>query len=338
MNKILLILLGIAVSLTASAAAPALQSADRGEVHRHYLWSPQMGDTITVDVWTPEGYSAKGKPYPVIYAHDGQNLFDANTTWNHQAWELDSVLSLLQDRNLIAPPVVVGIHCFPESRVGDLAPQKAIESIPDSILKGFARFTSKPMRGDAYAAFMVNTLKPFINSRYNVSKDPEQTALLGSSMGGLMSIYALCEYPSTFGTALCLSTHWIGDAQRKEPDFQKAMAAYLQKNLPPRTPDSKSAKQIPHRIYFDRGTSGLDALYDAWEAYMITLLNEKGYNTVPVFPSLAVDLPALADARLAAQLSAPFMAFTAPDAEHQERFWKRRVALPLAFFLYPLRK
>ena len=67
MNKILLILLGVAVSLTASAAAPALQSADRGEVHRHYLWSPQMGDTITVDVWTPEGYSAKGKPYPVIY-------------------------------------------------------------------------------------------------------------------------------------------------------------------------------------------------------------------------------------------------------------------------------
>ena len=71
---------------------------------------------------------------------------------------------------------------------------------------------------------------------------------------------------------------------------------------------------------------------------MITLLNEKGYNTVPMFPSLAVDLPALADARLAAQLSAPFMAFTAPDAEHQERFWKHRVALPLAFFLYPLRK
>lgn len=232
----------MAASLSAMSAKAPLQKAERGEVHRHYIWSPELGDTVTIDVWTPDGYSAAGRKYPVIYAHDGQNLLDASTTWNRQSWELDSVVSRLIDKENMEAPVIVGIHSRMESRIGDLAPQKALASIPDSLMRDFSKMSDKPIRGDAYASFIVNTLRPFINRTYNVRTDASSTSLLGSSMGGLISIYMLCEYPEVFGNALCLSTHWVGLLDRPTDFFPQAIYDYLSEKLP---------SPATHRIYLD---------------------------------------------------------------------------------------
>lgn len=283
-----------------SAHSP-IQTPDAGKIDRLYVWSPQMSDTMTVDVWLPSTYDpGRQQPYPVIYMHDGQNLFDASTTWNHQAWEMDSVATLLIDEGKIEAPIIVGIHSFSETRLPDLLPQKALLTVEGMMDDFLSKNPGINLRGDAYASFISNTLRPLINSNYNADTTPENTLVSGSSMGGLMSIYILCEYPEIFGKAACLSTHWPGHPEGGWP-LDKAMLAYLDANLP---------SPLNHSIYFDHGTEEIDAYYEPAETHVIELVKSKGYVEGKNLDH-----------------------FIDEGAGHQERFWKKRVARPLKFLL-----
>lgn len=302
MNKAFFLFMAVSL-FTANAIATnePLQTPCAGKMDRHYIFSPQLSDTITIDVWTPEGYSAqREKAYPVIYMHDGQNLFDANTTWNHQSWEMDSVTSALINQKLIEASVIVGIHSKSESRLGDLMPEKAffmIENLPDTV-----SYSGHPInvRGDKYAAFVTQTLMPQMNAEYNLSQKAEETIVMGSSMGGLMSIYMICEYPDLFGGAGCLSTHWPGDPFSHWP-LMPAMLRYLEKALP---------SSGNHKLYFDHGTEDIDAFYGEAELQVLELVKKNGYVT-------GVSLDNYVD----------------EGAGHQERFWAKRVERPLRFLL-----
>lgn len=296
------------LAATASVAAPhpAVQHTAYGSIDRHYIYSPSLTDTVTVDVWTPAGYDpARTQKYPVIYMHDGQNLFDATTTWNAQAWEMDSVTQSLIDRGAIQAPVIVGVHSVAETRVGDLAPQKPVADMLASLGDGAAadslKFHGINVRGDAYARFVATTLRQFIDSAYNVSRSPESTSVMGSSMGGLMSVYLLCEYPEIFGSAACLSTHWIGTTDGK-PHFTDAMIRYLKKHLPC---DGR------HRLYLDRGTETLDALYQQAEPRVIEAIESMECFRTP----------------------GSFATYLDKGGAHEERSWMRRVDRPLRFLL-----
>ncbi len=302
-----LLALAACAAITAAGALPPLQTPDAGRIDRHYLYSPEMQDTITVDVWLPESYLANKESYlPVLYMHDGQNLFDAATTWNHQSWEMDSVVSRLNETGLIVAPVIVGIHSIPESRVADLMPQALFN---DTVLLQEARngkFLTTPLRGDAYAKFVSTTLRDMIEQQYRVLSGPENTFVMGSSMGGLMSAYMICEYPEIYGGAACLSTHWVGsvtDYAAGEERFPRAMYDYLAKHLP--SPDS-------HKLYFDRGTETIDAYYDKWDDRVIALCNSLGYRH-----GVSLDSGVY------------------PGAPHEESAWKQRVHRPLRFLLTP---
>ncbi|MDE5773856.1 MAG: hypothetical protein K2H86_05315 [Muribaculaceae bacterium] len=290
-----------------AVAAPPVQSADCGRIERMSLYSPQMGDTITIDTWLPPMYYAGGSErYPVIYMHDGQNLYDAATTWNHQSWEMDSVMCALLTTGEIDPAIIVGIHSSAETRVADLMPEKAVsgsralaETLEQVKLHGMTP------RGDAYAAFMVETLKPVVDERYRTESDMRHTTVMGSSMGGLMSIYALCEYPAVFGNALCLSTHWIGAPSVSE-EFTRAMYDYLEQTLPVAEPiDSEHG----HRLYFDHGTETIDAWYGPSEERILELVRGKGYG------------------------EGTLLNIVDEGAAHEERSWARRVSIPLRYLL-----
>ncbi len=300
-RNILISAVAAVVALVAMAAEkPQLQKASAGNVDRHYIYSPEMGDTITVDVWTPKGYSVSGRAYPVIYMHDGQNLFDATTTWNGQSWEMDSVVSRLVNNGEIIAPVIVGIHSVAETRLGDLMPENVkcyIKNSENKALQGF--LSSSPLRGNAYASFMVNTLRTAMNQRYNLAASADSVFVMGSSMGGLMSVYAMSEYPDAFGAAACLSTHWIGTTDG-DPTFSDAMYAYLSERLP---------RNGSHRLYLDRGTAMVDSLYASSDCRMAQLAGRLGYNGLR------------------------FENFVDSGAGHQERFWAARVARPLRFLL-----
>lgn len=285
------------------AAEPALQKADCGRIERMKIYSPEMNDTVYVDVWLPDDYLADpGHRYPVIYMHDGQNLYDVSTTWNHQSWEMDSTMCALINNNEIEPALIVGIHSSPETRVADLMPEKAVVGQPLEGLLEEVKLKGMKPRGNAYAAFMVETLKPIIDSTYLTQTNMSNTTVAGSSMGGLMSIYALCEYPDIFGNALCLSTHWTG-AQAVEQEFINAMYNYIEANLP---------SYENHRLYFDHGTTTIDAAYGPAEARILEMIKSKGYN--------------YADGSL--------LNIVDHGAAHEEKSWAKRVAIPLRFLLH----
>lgn len=278
-----------------------IQKANPGYVHRLHIPSSELRSDWVIDVWTPEGYDADStKRYPVIYMHDGQNLYDPETTWNHQAWEMDSVTSALIDRGVIQAPIIVGIHSRSETRIGDLMPQKAAQdaNYSKADLEGFAG--SVEIRGDAYLRYIVELVKPTIDYNYRTLRDAANTTVMGSSMGGLMSIYALCEYPDVFGNAICMSTHWVGMPDKPEA-FAMAMYEYLHKNLPT---DGK------HRLYFDHGTETIDSYYGPWEELMLALIRSYGYKP-----------------------GQTLMNYIDYGAAHNEEAWAARVAIPLTFIL-----
>ncbi|MDE6296140.1 MAG: hypothetical protein K2M03_08770, partial [Muribaculaceae bacterium] len=159
--KILMLLSAVTASLSGMAEEPALQHADCGRIERMRLFSTQMNDTVTVDTWLPPVYDlAVAERFPVIYMHDGQNLYDAATTWNRQSWEMDSVMCALLSAGKIEPAIIVGIHSDSATRVADLMPQKAVEG-SRALAETLEQVKLKGMtpRGDAYAAFMVESLK-----------------------------------------------------------------------------------------------------------------------------------------------------------------------------------
>lgn len=279
-----------------SAASP-LQNAECGTIERIEVEAPQLNDTIDVDVWLPSDFNAS-RHYPVLYMHDGQNLFDANTTWNHQSWEMDRTPCRLIEQGEIEPMIIVGIHSDPAKRVSQLMPQQAVKDAGLEELLQEVKLKDQPVLGDKYADFVVNTLKPLIDSSYPTLTDRDNTTVMGSSMGGLMSLYLICQYPDTFGAAACLSTHWYGslDAGNK---FGDAMINYVENHLPdPNT----------HRIYFDHGTSTIDAYYGPWETKALLKAQEKGYQYGQNLDS--------------------YIDYGAP---HEESAWASRVDRPLRF-------
>lgn len=282
------------------AIADSPLTVTSGKLHHLDLYSPEMNETIKVDVWTPDGYSDAVK-YPVIYMHDGQNLFDANSTWNHQAWEIDSVMGKLLAADSIKPAIVVGIYSVDTTRLSDLMPEKPLKYLTTDSIKTFIdKYMCKGLyRADEYLAFIVNTLRPVINENYSTDTTMQATSIMGSSMGGLISIYGMCEYPDVFGSAACLSTHWSGAINRND-DFPAAMRHYLIEALP-RTGN--------HRLYMDCGDKTIDSVYIPYFHQMNALADSLGYK----------------NERL--------MTLFFPGHAHEERAWASRVEIPLMFLL-----
>lgn len=229
-----------------------------------------------IDIWLPKNYS-KTKKYNVLYMHDGQMLFDATTTWNKQEWKVDEVASKLMEENKVQDFIVVAIWNVPNLRHMDLYPKKPYESLSNELKekiqteakKSQFPFDDSKINSDNYLKFIVEELKPYIDKKYSVYTDAEHTAIMGSSMGGLISMYAICEYPTIFGSAACLSTHWVGFLDFEKNPIPESFFIYMKNKLP----NSKN-----HKIYFDYGTETLDESYLKYEYRIDEVLEEKGYT------------------------------------------------------------
>jgi enterochelin esterase-like enzyme len=219
--------------------------------------------------------TATAKKYAVLYMHDGQMLYDSTTTWNKQEWGVDEVLSKLINNHEIKNCIVVGIWNGGKLRHSEYFPQKPFEALSpnqqDTLYKatrsnGQILFADK-VQSDNYLKFLVTELKPFIDQSFSTYKNQANTFVAGSSMGGLISMYAICEYPKVFGGAACLSTHWTGIFRANNNPIPEAFMHYLRTNLP-------SPKK--HKIYFDYGTATLDALYKPFQEQADAIMKQKG--------------------------------------------------------------
>jgi predicted alpha/beta superfamily hydrolase len=144
--------------------------------------SPQLGNTRDVHVYLPPSYRTSGRQYPVVYMHDGQNLFDPETAFAGE-WGVDDTMERLAPQGLEA--IIVAIPNAGRHRTDEYSPWR------DARAGGG--------RGDAYVSFIVETLKPRIDRRFRTRREREHTGIMGSSMGGLISLYAFLQHPRTFG-------------------------------------------------------------------------------------------------------------------------------------------
>lgn len=278
-----------------------------GKIERISDFKSKYVSARNVDVWLPENYSENQK-YSVLYMHDGQMLFDPASTWNKQSWDVDDTITELINNKKIGNVIVVAIWNDEKRRHSDYFPQKPFENLPEtkktelnSQLKQLSptKDDFKP-NSDNYLKFIVKELKPFIDKKYSVYKDKKHTFTAGSSMGGLISLYAICEYPDTFGGAACLSTHWPGTFTLENNPFPNAMLDYLKKSLP---------EPQYHKIYFDTGDQTLDAMYPPLQKKVDVLMKTSGYS------------------------EKQWKTLYFPGEDHSEKAWSKRLAQPLEFIL-----
>ena len=280
-----------------------------GKLIRHAEFESKYVAPRHVDVWIPEA-PKNGERLPVLYMHDGRMLFDPSKSWNGQAWNIDDVATDLIQKGKLAPFLVVGIwNGGPSLRHREYFPQKAFANLSKEEAKavlqgnrghGDAPAFPGPPISDAYLRFLVEELKPFIDQNYPTLPERESTFIAGSSMGGLISMYALCEYPETFGAAACLSTHWPGIFSNENNPIPAALFQYLKNSLPP--PDRV-------RVYFDLGDQDLDALYEPHQSQVDEILRSRNFNDTN------------------------WTSLRFPGTNHSENAWNARLHIPLLFLL-----
>lgn len=188
-------------------------------IHKGF-YSPQLDNRRDVLVWLPPGYGRGERRYPVIYMHDGQNLFDEATS-NTGEWLVDETMTQLSTEGLEA--IIVGLpHMYERRRI-------EYDPYP-------------PALGESYTAFLVETVKPMIDADFRTLPDAAHTGVGGSSMGGLISLYAFLTRPQVFDLCAAFSTaYWFG-AEGLLSTIQEHASGY-------------------GRIYLDVGTSEGDVLY-----------------------------------------------------------------------------
>lgn len=285
-----------------------------GSITRLAVDSENLDGKVIVDVWTPAGYdSSSANRYPVIYAHDGQNLFDASFSFAGVPWGIDKACFHLKSDPDFVMPIIVGINNRGAEglRPSDYFPEKALDYIsPEQKSNTFIYDTCDDLfLGNEEAAFVAKELKPLVDSLYNTDPGISSTFAMGSSTGALASIYLLCEYPEIFGGIACMSTHWIGSLNLN-PDYTmntddvcaNAILQYLNDHLP---------FDGLHRIYMDQGTIGWDSGYLEYEAIAREIVRNKGYN----------------------EETGSLCVYDAEGAGHNEWYWQQRVRIPLGFLL-----
>ena len=248
----------------------------KGSLHLYYDFPASAIDPRPIVVWLPEGYQ-KDRQYPVLYMHDGQMLFQSTVTKNQDDWGVDLVVDGLIQSGTIPEFIVVGIFNHDTKRSLEYLPQKPVQSLTSEEVNMLKKhpdpFLPEIINGhflaDAYLRFLVDELKPFIDKTYSTKADQKHTCIAGSSMGGLISWYALSEYPEVFGAAACLSTHWPGLFRVDNNPLPNHFLNYLKTNMP---------EPARHRFYFDHGTEDLDALYGPIQVLADQIGKEKGYT------------------------------------------------------------
>jgi predicted alpha/beta superfamily hydrolase len=251
--------------------------------------SAHLGPTRHVEVWLPPGYDETGDTrYAVLYMHDGQNLFDPRIASTGTDWGVDDAVVRLVRQGGIRPVIVVGVWSTNDRGV-EYSPW---HDAPD------------------YARFLIEELMPRVNAEFRTLTGPENTAVMGSSLGGLLSFYLVTRHPEAFGACGCVSTHF--------PLSEKMVAQYFAGVPTSETPDSvpyvlrdiEAGRTVPGgtRYWFDYGTLGLDSTYgpthDAVRAWLLRQGLVEGED---------------------------FVVRRYEGADHNEASWRARLDDPLTF-------
>lgn len=252
--------------------------------------SEYLGPTRHVEVWLPPGYDDHPSTrYPVLYMHDGQNLFDPRIANTGVDWGVDEAVGRLVENSVIPPVIVVGAWSTDE-RGPEYSPWH---------------------RAPDYARFLIEELMPRVDAEFRTLTGPENTAVMGSSMGGLLSFYLVTRHPEVFGACGCVSTHFpLSEAVWAQVITGDDAATESLDEQPYILRDIEAGLTVPEgtRYWFDYGTEGLDAEYGPTHEAVRAWLLEQGLVEGEDFVVREYD-----------------------GADHNEASWRARLDDPLTF-------
>ncbi len=251
--------------------------------------SEHLGPARHVEIWLPPGYEENLETrYPVLYMSDGQNLFDPRIANTGVDWGVDEAVGGLVEKGLIPPVIVVGAWSTDE---------RGVEYSPWH-------------RAPDYARFLLEELIPRIDAEFRTLTGPENTAHMGSSMGGLLSFYLVTNHPDAFGACGCLSTHFPLSEAVVAQHFEDADTSETPDETPYIIRDIESGLTVPPgaRYWFDYGTEGIDAEYGPSHKVVREWLAEQGLVE-----------------------GEDFVAREYEGADHSEASWRERLHDPLTF-------
>ena len=271
----------------APAAVEVVVEGLQGRLLRHADLPSRHVRPRHVDVWLPPVYARGDARHPVLYMHDGQNLFGAEPTPGGTDWGVDEAIARLAKTGDVHAPVVVAVWNTAD-RLAEYMPRAPLSGEPVEFLAGQPAMPPSQVLSDAYLAFLVEELKPLIDREYRTLPGRKATAIMGSSMGGLVSLYALARHPQVFGAAAALSTHW--------PAGDGISIDWFAGALPPAG---------EHRLYFDFGTATLDAAYAPFQKRMDAGIRVLGYREGVDWLTLRFEGHAHSEAAWRARLDRP---------------------------------
>jgi predicted alpha/beta superfamily hydrolase len=179
--------------LTEPQPQASQSSSVTGDLRLHEFPSRIFRNTRMLRIWLPPRYDAaenSARHYPVFYLNDGQNLFDRTTAFGGVEWGVDETADRLIRQEEIPPLVIVGIDNAQADRIKEYTP---FRSFQPPILRP---------QGKNYPEFLIREVMPFVCAKYRIARGPENTALGGSSLGALISLYTAMERPGIFGRLL----------------------------------------------------------------------------------------------------------------------------------------
>ncbi|NNJ72375.1 MAG: alpha/beta hydrolase [Enterobacterales bacterium] len=240
----------------------------------------ELQRTRQVRLYLPPGYKDSEQHYPVLYMHDAQNLFDTQTAYAGE-WQVDEALNTLHAEKGVAV-IVVGIDNGGDKRINELSPWQNDDY-------GQAE-------GEAYVRFIVEQLKPYIDEHYKTKPDAANTGVMGSSLGGLITQYAIFEYPNVFSKAGVYSpSFWFSDAVYEHAS------------------EKLSKLSSEHKIHYLVGTEeGSDSVADINK--MVSIISEATASQAVNQPVLLVNI--------------------VPGGEHNESFWAQHFAMTIEFLYH----
>ncbi len=302
-------LLAALLALLLGACATVPQGAPQGE-GRFVEWTHIAAAGLPdqrVTIWLPPEYDAHpDRRFPVLYMHDGHNLFDPAKSNFGKVWAVDKTMLRLTAEGRVAPHIVVGIWAPGPDRYRQYLPKFAADAARGAVKESVeANSNGGPIVSDRYLDWIVGALKPRVDRDFRTRAGREDTAIAGSSMGGLMSCYAIAARPDVFSKAACVSSHWPIVLPETADANRAAVIAiwrdWLANNLG--EPDGR-------RIWMDHGTETLDANYAPYQQAIDRSFRAAGWPEGEAWTSRVY-----------------------PGAAHEENAWAARLPEVLTWLL-----
>lgn len=277
-------------------AGPALARPGGRLVEVERIAVPGLPDQ-RLTIWLPPGYDADKRRYPVLYMHDGHNLFDPAKSNFNKVWAADQAMLAAMATGRVEPHIIVGIWAPGNDRYRQYLPRSAWLAASPQLRGRMDALAGGPVISNRYLAWLAGPLKQQIDRSYRTRRGARDTAIAGSSMGGLMSCYAFVMRPGVYGRAACISTHWPLVMPLPGEGADPERLALHQRWFVDRLgrPDGR-------RLWLDIGTGTLDAFYPPYQAAVEAGIAAKGWKR-----------------------GRDWQGKTYEGAEHEENAWARRL-------------